>query len=502
MKESRGVFICYRREDAGGFAGRLHRDLARALQCEVFIDIDSIKGGDDFVAAISNRMARCSTVLVLVGTKWLTATDRRGSRRLDDPNDFVRQEIEESLRNPRLLVVPVLLDGVAFPDTKDLPDAIRPLARRNAVELTNKRWDYDVAELLKLLPEPSKRRWHVPALSAAAAVLGSTLIWFWAVNRPVRPPAGSDGTSAAAAGTTRGTSAEAVESPPAGSKAPPPAGAREPFVGPIAVNGGVSGIAFNPDGTHIATAGGNNHTLILWSALTGHQVRSFAGDSIVSAVAFSRDGKHVATDSTLYDVSTGERIASIGRGAYDVAFSPDGRFIATASGYSPSLGTRLYDQTTGQEIVQLSNEYASRTAFSHDGKLLAAATGYLRKGVRIWNVDDRALARTLEGPSDDVSFSPDGRFVATVGDGIVSLFRPATGEHLRNISGRSAVFSPDGRILAIIGEDRHVQLWDPSNGNPIRTLQDVYAKELVFSPDGERIVTLAPDNSVRIWKAR
>jgi hypothetical protein len=63
MKESRGVFICYRREDAGGFAGRLHRDLARALQCEVFIDIDSIKGGDDFVAAISNRMARCSTVL-------------------------------------------------------------------------------------------------------------------------------------------------------------------------------------------------------------------------------------------------------------------------------------------------------------------------------------------------------------------------------------------------------------------------------------------------------
>jgi hypothetical protein len=498
MKESSGVFICYRREDSGGFAGRLHRDLTRALRCDVFIDIDSIKGGDDFVAAISNRMARCSTLLILIGTKWLSGTDRDGRRRLDDPTDFVRQEIEEGLRNPHLLVVPVLLDGVAFPDTKDLPDPIRPLARRNAIELTNKRWDYDVAELLKLLPEPSKRRWHVPALAVAATVLGSTLMWLWALDRPAPPATVSDGTSATPAATTRGT----PELPPGDLKAPPPAGAGEPFVGPLAVHGGVTSVAFNPDGKLIATAGGNTHTMILWSALTGNQVRSFAGDSVVSAVAFSRDGKRVATDSTLYDPSTGERIASLGRGAYHVAFSPDGRFVATASGYSPSLGTRLYDQTTGQEITQLSNEYASKTAFSHDGTLLAAATGYLQKGVRVWNVDDRALVRTLEGPSDHVSFSPDGRFVATAGGGIVSLSRPTTGEHVRNISGRSAAFSPDGKILAIIGEDRHVQLWDPSNGNPIRTLEEVYAKELVFSPDGERIVTLGPDNSVRIWKAR
>jgi WD40 repeat protein len=157
----------------------------------------------------------------------------------------------------------------------------------------------------------------------------------------------------------------------------------------------VTSIAFDPDGKLIATAGGNDHTMILWSALTGNQVRFFAGDSVVSAVAFSRDGKRVATDSALYDPSTGERIASIGRGAYDVAFSPDGRFIATASGYSPSLGTRLYDQTTGQEIARLSNEYASQTAFSHDGKLLAAATGYLRSCSRISTCADRSAPAEL-----------------------------------------------------------------------------------------------------------
>ena len=155
MKKSSGVFICYRREDSGGFAGRLHRDLTRVLQADVFIDVDSIKGGDDFVDAISTTLARCSTLLILIGTKWLGATDKDGRRRLEDPKDYVRQEIEEGLRNPNLLVIPVLVDGAAFPDAKDLPDPIAPLARRNAIELTNKRWDYDVAELLK--PERARR---------------------------------------------------------------------------------------------------------------------------------------------------------------------------------------------------------------------------------------------------------------------------------------------------------------------------------------------------------
>jgi len=485
-KARSGVFICYRREDAGGFAGRLHRDLVRALQCDVFIDIDSIKGGEDFVTAISTRLARCSTLLVLIGSKWLGATDRNGRRRIDDSKDFVRQEIEEGLRNPRLLVIPVLLDGATFPDAADLPESIGHLARRNAIDLTNKRWDYDVAQFLKVVPEPSKRRWPTPALVGMAAVAGVALAaWLWAqAGAPAPSESASNGPSVPAA------------------TIPTPSRPNEPFVGPIAAGGDVSNIAFSSDGKYVATAGGNNHAMTLWSAETGKQVRPFMGNSVVAAVAFSRDGKRVATDSTLYDLATGERIAGIGQGAYDVAFSPDGRFIVTASGYTPSLGTRLYDQTTGQEVAQLSDEYASEAAFSHDSKLVAATTGHLRKGVRVWNVDGRTLVRTLEGPSERVSFSPDGRFVATAGGGVVSLFRPATGEHLRDISGRSAVFSPDGKMLAIVGEDRHVQLYDPSNGNPIRTMDEVYAKELVFSPDGGRIVTLGPDNSVQIWKAR
>jgi WD40 repeat protein len=225
------------------------------------------------------------------------------------------------------------------------------------------------------------------------------------------------------------------------------------------------------------------------------------GESVVSSVAFSGDGTRLATDSALFDVATGERIARLG-GGYDVAFSPDGRFLATASGYQPSLGTRLFDQRTGAQIRQISEEYSPSLSFSYDGNLLATATGYLAKGVRLWNLENHELARTLDGPSAYVAFSPDGRYVATAGDGTVSLFRPSTGEHLRDIKGNIVAFSPDGRVLATVGDDRRVRLHDPANGNPIRTLENVYANELVFSPDGERIGTVGPDKSIQVSKVR
>jgi WD40 repeat protein len=235
----------------------------------------------------------------------------------------------------------------------------------------------------------------------------------------------------------------------------------------------------------------------LWDAGTGTIVKPFVVDSVVAAVAFSRDSSLVATDAAVFDIDTGERLFRLANGGYAVAFSPDGKFVANASGFTPSLGTRIFDYATGELVKQISDEYASALAFNHDGTLLAAATGYLAKGVRVWSVANYSLVRTLAGPSEAVAFSDDGKYVATAGGGIVRVFRAATGEALRDIPGQSVAFSPDSRVLATTGENRRVRLYDPANGDPIKTL-DVYATSLAFSPDGKRIVTAGPDNTLQV----
>src|SRR4051812_36405555 len=85
------VFLSYRREDSSGYCGRLYADLAgRFGNSNVFMDIDSLAPGSDFVNAIGHALASCDATLVLIGPHWLTATGKRGRRRIDDPADFVR----------------------------------------------------------------------------------------------------------------------------------------------------------------------------------------------------------------------------------------------------------------------------------------------------------------------------------------------------------------------------------------------------------------------------
>jgi hypothetical protein len=141
------IFVSYRREGGSGFAGRIEADLQRRFgQVEVFRDVDDLASGEDFVHGLERALQSCRVLIVVVSKSWLTAAGASGARRIDDPRDFVRQEISAALRRD-VQVIPVLVEGARMPSEADLPDELKPLARRQAHELADSRWDYDLGRL-------------------------------------------------------------------------------------------------------------------------------------------------------------------------------------------------------------------------------------------------------------------------------------------------------------------------------------------------------------------
>jgi hypothetical protein len=145
------IFISYRREETAYPAGWLYDRLAdRFGSDQVFKDVDSIELGDDFVEVITRAVGACDVLLALIGQEWLTITDARGRRRLSNPHDFVRLEIEAALtRNVR--VIPILVDGASMPDAAELPKSLARLVRRQALELSPSRFASDTGRLLNVL---------------------------------------------------------------------------------------------------------------------------------------------------------------------------------------------------------------------------------------------------------------------------------------------------------------------------------------------------------------
>lgn len=195
-----GVFISYRRDDQAGFAGRLADVLVSTFGADnVFRDIEDIHPGEDFVVAIEKQLAAVDVMLVMIGPAWLTAS-RNGTRRLDDPDDFVRREIEAGLKSGKT-VLPVLVGGAAMPAEMDLPPAIVALARRQSFILSDSGWTSDVARLVDVVKPffPASRRparrsgllWGLAAL-AVIVLLAVGLKGNWLGHSEVPKPVASE----------------------------------------------------------------------------------------------------------------------------------------------------------------------------------------------------------------------------------------------------------------------------------------------------------------------
>lgn len=247
-----GIFISYRREESAGFAGRLYDRLVTRFGRErVFMDVEGIDPGTDFVDAIERAVASCRALIVVIGPRWTTVEGRTGKRRLDDPQDFVRLETAAALKRS-IRVLPVLVDGAEMPQEADLPDDLVPLLRRQAIEINHKHWESSTNDLLRALAKileedgapdalpdtATRRRGRMASFAAVAAVpivaIGAYIAWTMDFHRTEEASAPTRTVIASAPppdSTPAGIAAAGPAEPGAGEDAKPqrpPPGTDEP----------------------------------------------------------------------------------------------------------------------------------------------------------------------------------------------------------------------------------------------------------------------------------
>ncbi len=243
--------------------------------------------------------------------------------------------------------------------------------------------------------------------------------------------------------------------------------------------------------------------------------RLSAGTSVYS-VAFTPDGKTLATGSEdgtvrLWQVEDGSLINSLDGESgliVGVTFSPDGKTLATGSGDGAVQLWQVEDGSLIDTLVEGGSGWVF-VAFTPDGRTLATAS--VDGAVQLWRVDDGSLIRVLEESNQGffgIAFAPDGRTLAGgANDGTIGLWRVADGSLIDTLAGGSGTifgvtFSPDGRTLATGSQDGAVRLWRVEDGSLIDTLDggDGLIIDIAFAPDGKTLAVGSGDGTIRLWQ--
>jgi hypothetical protein len=411
------IFLNYRRDDSAGYALSLYRDLAERFGDQhVFMDIDTIAPGENFVERIAETLAACDVVVAMIGRDWLEASDDEGRRRLNDPEDFVRLELANALTRS-IPVVPALVHGARLPRKADLPEELQPLVLRQAVELRDSSWRDDVARLIEDFeqlalrtgrplparqPEPEtpprpgrfsrlahllRRRWKiaVPAVAAAIVLSGSSA-----------PPLGDPGQ-----------------------------------------------IAFLNDGIlSKMDQDGGSVTLLLDDPLssTGYAVGSSVTFTVHPSWSPDRRSIAFAKDGDIWVLTAGGKMKDLTNtptvNEDSPAWSPDGRSIAYGAYSTTDSCANLCERVdvmssngSHQTVLAGTGALDYAPAWSPDGKLLAFVSTKDRVGdeqQNIWVMDrdgtnPRQVTR-LRGYNGRPTWSPDGRRIAFESDASAADF--------------------------------------------------------------------------------
>ena len=279
----------------------------------------------------------------------------------------------------------------------------------------------------------------------------------------------------------------------------------------------VRSVAFSPRDGKMIASGSRDDTIRLWNAKTGALLKILTGHSSpIYSVAFSPDGKMIASGSwysiRLWDVNTGEHLKTINSGnAYSIAFSPDGKTIASGSRGDNTI--HLWDINTGERLQKFTghSDAVLSVAFSIDGKMIAS--GSWDDTLRLWDVNTGVNLKTLTTltgrgyPVYSVAFNPDEKTIASGSSYSIRLWDINTGKHLNTLttgdeySVYSVAFSPDGNTIASGRSDDTIQLWDAATGEHLNTLTghgySVYS--VAYNPDGKTLVSGSGDRTIQLW---
>ncbi len=560
------IFISYRRSDSEGITGRIYDHLASAFgEDSVFMDVDDIIPGEDFRGKIREAVSTCDVVLIVIGNTWLDVRERDNPevRRLDNPNDFVRLEVETGLQRDSTRVIPLLVNRASMPSGNALPNTLRELSFKQALKMRHgSDFGRDVKRLVttiqKFFPEEiedetSRRRFHINwklivgilasaitlFLSLQPGAIGCQLLVstfdFEACKVVQLASQTSEATQVSQNDILLSpTPIEVTEN----DASPPPAPTQEDVVPPNVVNtsavisienidqleileilrqftGGTWTIAFSPS-SELLGAGTNENIVQLWDIKTGELIYSMEGHHReVRSVAFSPDGTILASGSwdrtiKLWDVETGAELITLSghsSNIYSVAFSPDGKILASGS---LDRTVKLWDIETGQEINSLEGHTnAIRTvAFSHDGTILASGSSDF--SIILWDIESGNQITTLTGHTsgiESIEFSPISNMLATGSrDNIIGLWNIGINEDIFRLLAhadilRSVAFSPDGMLFASASDDNQIKIWQVSSWRVLSTLSGPESglTEVTFSPDGTLIASGSRDGAIRIW---
>jgi hypothetical protein len=234
------IFISYRRSDSMAITGRIYDRLVAAFGVHnIFKDVDAIPPGVDFRTYIDDALSKASVVVVIIGQQWVLTTDDYGKRRLNNPDDFVRIEVETALKRENVLVIPVLVNDARMPPPEMLPPSLKELAYRNSLEVRNDPdFNHDVSHLIEVVRTRMPRSRRMLALGLAVVALAAILAAGLLLPR-LNNSANADQTATAISSTNQAVAAAltrtaAQPSPAPASATPAPTAEATPTVSPTA----------------------------------------------------------------------------------------------------------------------------------------------------------------------------------------------------------------------------------------------------------------------------